>query len=400
VNPDGYIATAGHCVDDGIEGARGAILEQVVDSIVAADPTVPYQVQYDFALANYETEGFEDSSPIDREVSVIVGGGIGNDAEGNALPAQVIDYQPLSEGDVALLKIEASELPSAELAPDADVAQGTPVLSIGYPGSTAEVTDPGLEPTFKDGQISSKTMSGSVPFYETSAAVSQGMSGGPTVGFDGRVVWVNSFSAADERQAFNFITTASQLDALLGRNNVTAELGPVDWTYREGLTQYFEGEYSDAIASFDEVLALSPDFRQAEEFRTNATRARAQFGDAGPPGWIWFAAAGGVLLVVAVLVIVLVTRRRRRAPQAPAFSGGPYGGGPGQGYGASPSWQGTPAQSGTVTPGYGIPMQEWTGTSVPAPAGSPPTLGRGCPRCGTEPASGARFCANCGSPLG
>ena len=275
MNPDGYIATAGHCVDDGIEGARGAILEQVVDSIVAADPTVPYQVQYDFALANYETEGFEDSSPIDREVSVIVGGGIGNDAEGNALPAQVIDYQPLSEGDVALLKIEASELPSAELAPDADVAQGTPVLSIGYPGSTAEVTDPGLEPTFKDGQISSKTMSGSVPFYETSAAVSQGMSGGPTVGFDGRVVWVNSFSAADERQAFNFITTASQLDALLGRNNVTAELGPVDWTYREGLTQYFEGEYSDAIASFDEVLALSPDFRQAEEFRTNATRAGA-----------------------------------------------------------------------------------------------------------------------------
>jgi len=126
VNPDGYIATAGHCVDDGIEGARGAILEQVVDSIVAADPTVPYQVQYDFALANYETEGFEDSSPIDREVSVIVGGGIGNDAEGNALPAQVIDYQPLSEGDVALLKIEASELPSAELAPDADVAQAHP----------------------------------------------------------------------------------------------------------------------------------------------------------------------------------------------------------------------------------------------------------------------------------
>lgn len=178
---------------------------------------------------------------------------------------------------MALLKIEASELPSAELAPDADVGQGTPVLSIGYPGSTAEVTDPGLESTFKDGQISSKTTSGSVPFYETSAAVSQGMSGGPTVGLDGRVVGVNSFSPAREQQAFNFIATASQLDALLGRNNVTAELGPVDWTYREGLTQYFEGEYSDAIASFDDVLALSPDFRQAEEFRTNATRARAQF---------------------------------------------------------------------------------------------------------------------------
>lgn len=244
------------------------------------------------------------------------------------------------------------------------------------------------------------------------------MSGGPTAGLDGRVVGVNSFTPVGEQQAFNFIATASQLNALLGRNNVTAELGPVDRTYREGLIQYFEGEYSDAIATFDEVLALAPDFRQAEEFRAKAIRARAQFGDAGPPGWIWFATAGGVLLVVVAVLVVLVIRRRR-APQTPAFSGsgphggvpsqrdgggpvqgygeGPwqgYGGGPWQGYGASPSEQETPAQPGPVTPGYGIPTQGSPGSagmSVPAPGASGPPLGRGCSRCGAEPPLGARF---------
>src|SRR5207244_3297968 len=124
--------------------------------------------------------GLAKGSPIDSKISVITGS-IQGGAQGQALPARLVDFRSIEQGDAALLKVEASDLPSIELASDADVQIGTPLLSIGYPASADAVTDPSLEPSDKDGQVSSKKTIGSVPFYETSAAVTPGMSGGPTV---------------------------------------------------------------------------------------------------------------------------------------------------------------------------------------------------------------------------
>ena len=60
---------------------------------------------------------------------------------------------------------------------------GQDIVAIGYPASVDEVTDPDLHPSFKAGQVSSvKTRGqGLLTVYELSAAVSGGMSGGPTV---------------------------------------------------------------------------------------------------------------------------------------------------------------------------------------------------------------------------
>lgn len=415
VNPDGYIATAGHCVDVGPEGARRDLIDAVVAEIVAVDPTVPVDVQTKFALLNYKTEGANPGSPIDRTVTVTTGAGTGNSLRGETATAEVVDLQAFGEGDVALLKIPATDLPSVELAPDADVAQGTPVLSIGYPGNREAVTDPSLEPTFKDGQISSRTTTGAVPVYEVSAAVSPGMSGGPTVGLDGRVVGINSFGVG-ETEAFNFIATAARLDELLDRNNVRAELGPVDLIYREGLELYYQGKYSDAIAKFDEALGLSPGFRQAQEFKTNAVRARTEFGDAGVDP-IWYFVVGGAVLLIGgiVLVVVLLRRGRGRRPTPPAFGAPQFAQGAPTGYPGSTPWGGpsagmggpqAPAGSGfpaaptggyPATPAGGYPMP--TADASERSGGITPTITKACSRCGTPQASTARFCSSCGTTV-
>ncbi|MGH3612481.1 MAG: trypsin-like peptidase domain-containing protein, partial [Pseudonocardia sp.] len=70
-------------------------------------------------------------SPIDRTVTVTTG----NSLRGETASAEVVDLQAFSEGDVALVKIPATDLPSVELAPDADVQPGIPVVSIGYPAT-------------------------------------------------------------------------------------------------------------------------------------------------------------------------------------------------------------------------------------------------------------------------
>ena len=54
------------------------------------------------------------------------------------LPARVLDFRPLGEGDVALLKVELGNkiVPAAELSPSAEPQVGDPILAVGYPEST------------------------------------------------------------------------------------------------------------------------------------------------------------------------------------------------------------------------------------------------------------------------
>ncbi|MGH3614908.1 MAG: hypothetical protein ACRDRK_20405, partial [Pseudonocardia sp.] len=103
VNPAGYIATAGHCVDVGPEGARRDLIAIVIADLVGADPTIPIDAQTKFASLNYRTEGVSPGSPIDRTVTVTTG----NSLRGETASAEVVDLQAFSEGDVALVKIPA-----------------------------------------------------------------------------------------------------------------------------------------------------------------------------------------------------------------------------------------------------------------------------------------------------
>jgi hypothetical protein len=64
-----------------------------------------------------------------------------------------------------------------QLAPS-EPAEGESVTAIGYPGSVDDVTDISEEPSFKTGHVSALQTSGGVPFIQTDAAFSAGMSGG------------------------------------------------------------------------------------------------------------------------------------------------------------------------------------------------------------------------------
>ena len=353
VNPDGYIATAGHCVDTTTpNGIKGEFIETVAKQVVAAIPGVTLQDAVDFGTANWTVEGRAKGSPIDTQISVVTGSLQGG-GKGQAVPARVVDVRPFDQGDVALLKVESTDLPSIELATDADVQVGTPVLSIGYPASADAVTDPSLEPSNKDGQVSSKKTVGSVPVYETSAALTPGMSGGPTVDLSGRVLGLNSFMPAGESQAFNFVAPSSGLSELLSRNGVRNVLGPEDKQFRAALDAYYAGHYTDAVAGFDKLLEVAPQHAQAAQYRTLAVKARDKFGDVPvtpapaptsgyTPVVLWSMVGGGTARAVglAVLLVVLVRRRRRGTAVAdPGFPVPP----PFPGYGAIPTQAGPPA---------------------------------------------------------
>ncbi len=88
--------------------------------------------------------------------------------------------------DVALLKIEASGLPTLPLGDPSKVKVGAWVLAIGSPF--------GLENTVTAGIVSAKGRETGdyLPFIQTDVAVNPGNSGGPLLNMDGEVIGINS----------------------------------------------------------------------------------------------------------------------------------------------------------------------------------------------------------------
>jgi len=90
--------------------------------------------------------------------------------------------------DVALIKVEADQLPTVRIASSDDIAVGEWVLAIGSPF--------GFDQTATQGIVSavSRTLPSAdyVPFIQTDVAVNPGNSGGPLFNTDGEVIGINS----------------------------------------------------------------------------------------------------------------------------------------------------------------------------------------------------------------
>jgi serine protease Do len=91
--------------------------------------------------------------------------------------------------DVALLKVDATGLPSLRLRPDVPVRQGELVFAVGSPE--------GLQDSISMGVVSSVTRQPSsdtsMVYIQTDAPINHGNSGGPLVDIDGNVIGMNTF---------------------------------------------------------------------------------------------------------------------------------------------------------------------------------------------------------------
>ena len=322
VSPDGHIVTAGHCAQyDSV--VRAELIEKAARWAIACD--CYYQTTRDELIRRFARGFWAVRSP-ERELAVAYGANAAGLPAGRAIPARLLGIRRAridnteDSGDVALLKIEGEDLPGLLLAPDEDLSVGTDVAAVGYPASVDFVTDTSFAPSFKEGTISSvQTIErGLQEVYEISAAVSGGMSGGPAVDLQGRVVGVNSFGISGEPQPFNFVRPTEIVRELLVDKGVKNGLGRVNEAYRAGLTAFFRGDRQTALRKFDEVLTAVPSHALAHEFRRKAARLpvppRPMPAAGGPPVGLLAGTLGALL----VLVVAGLTMVRRRRPAAPA----------------------------------------------------------------------------------
>ncbi len=108
-------------------------------------------------------------------------------ADRREFEAELVGSDPQS--DIALIKIEASNLPTLKLGNSNLLKQGAWVVAIGSPFN--------FEQTVTAGIVSAKGRSTSqqqyVPFIQTDVAINPGNSGGPLLNMDGEVVGINSW---------------------------------------------------------------------------------------------------------------------------------------------------------------------------------------------------------------
>lgn len=211
VTSDGYIATAGHCVETSTQHQTAA-KNQVVDALVKKGTKINGTgADYNWPVTFGEPTfvALQPNTPTQQDVF-----------KGGPITVRYVDHQSFMQGDNALLQLaNVSGMPTLEIAKTEPATQDS-IVYAGYPGNVTDTTDSSRQPpTFKNAKVASLTTTkGGVPIVQLDTQIAHGMSGGPAMNTNGKVVGINSsgFQASTE----SFITTTDMLNRFLDKNGI------------------------------------------------------------------------------------------------------------------------------------------------------------------------------------
>ncbi len=326
-------------------------------------------------------------------------------AKGRKLDLRKIG-EPIPGKDIAILKMEGTNLPTVKLGDDTKLKTGDRVYAMGYP-AVATVTDvlniaqAIQEPTLTQGIISArKEMAGGWSILQTDASIHGGNSGGPLFNDDGEVIGVNTFGMLDADSGaaisgVNFAIPISIAKQFLSEINVEPAESTFTKNFNTALSAYNSGDYHTALDLLRGINETNPGFPVVQELLAETRQAadenpqpetteadETEDSDAvetlvptredkgstilGLPSVVVYIGAGLLLIALIAVVIILVTRKKPAAMT-----------------GAQPS------------PQYQMPPTPQPQPMATAPG--PDTVS--CANCGADLSPSAKFCNECGEPV-
>jgi S1-C subfamily serine protease len=296
VNPRGWVVTNAHVVFVAQEPPRRWLISHLVDKAFRSECLAAVLARR--GLAPGERPDVEDAlareavaaTPADRVtlepgVSVVL-------QNGRRLPAKIAKYsapvvgEAMSGRDLALLRVEAADMPTLTLGDSARLKIGDKLSVIGFPGvvMSHELLNASarVQASVTHGAVSGfKQDRANQLVIQTDAAAEAGTSGGPVVDAAGLVIGVMTAVTQGEGgtvQGFNFIIPVAALRNFLSGTTVALdETSRFNVTWNAGLSAFFAGHYSRAAPALSEANRLLPEMPDVQRITAeNTTRVKTQ----------------------------------------------------------------------------------------------------------------------------
>jgi S1-C subfamily serine protease len=316
VNPNGAVVTASHVIEPDEQELRNYAVNRLFFEDLGEqlgvgldddqDLTVQYDITDDEALNArlhecYQAIGCEFANPV--QVKVYTPGEIAGQRP-TGLPAQVVHSTGFASTDVAVLQVQASNLPTVTLADSASALQtGDELVALGFAGSAQQLPTGVTEPTKAFGRVSNVREVDGTRVIQADFRAEGGMSGGPVIGADGRVVGLESFTLENGtgQSGQEYVRMIEDIRAALAAAGVTPAGGQADTLFRQAMTDFWAGHYSAAAPALRSVLALHGGHPLARRYLAEA-EAKAGSGEDVPVGRQPSRRPAGLVLVMAVVL--------------------------------------------------------------------------------------------------
>jgi len=318
VDGNGWVVTNAHVVQPAQETPRWLVNQQAQKAVIGAcvaemltkrglapgeRPDVEEQLRRQALDRILPTAKIE----LSPAVSVLLSNGI-------RLPAKIFKYSPpvageagaMSGRDLALLQLEASDMPALPVADSKDLKIGDPIRVLGFPGVVLshELLNASskVEASVTNGAISGFKMDiQNNPVIQTDAPAAWGNSGGPAVNDRSEVVGVLTFVSLGPGaegsivQGFNFVIPSNAVKEFLQGTPVAVNgKSAFNEKWFAGLSRLFAKDWKGAAASFREANRLMPDL---PDVKRALAEAEDKIKNPPPQPFPWAIATGAVSAV-------------------------------------------------------------------------------------------------------
>jgi S1-C subfamily serine protease len=230
--------------------------------------------------------------------------------------------EPTPGKDVAILKIEANNLPTVELESDQSVTPGDRLIPLGYPGAAELVENQIIEPSMTGGVLSARLpMDGGWEVFQTDAAISSGNSGGPVFNENGKVIGVATFGKVDSEtgaqiQGANFVIPMDVVEEFLKDADVEPKYSDISQLYQAAVEQYDQKRFKRALKTFRQINELNPNYPYVQSYITKTLENINQVGDF--PLAVVIGVGGAAVLLLGAGGVYIWRRHQVKSPKANA----------------------------------------------------------------------------------
>jgi S1-C subfamily serine protease len=253
-----------------------------------------------------------------------------------SFPANILSVNqnyPLDNKDVALVKIDQSNVPALQLGSSENLNSGQAIYILGFPENARVSSSDFIEPVFTNGVISAIKEDYGSKLIELNAKVGEGSSGGPVIDSGGNVVGIIATLTGDAGagDTFSQALPIELVKDMLSTAGISNTSGTFRTNFMAGLAAADQSRCKSAVANFQAAKLINVSFaddRTVDKYINNcenlitsglsqdsfADIAKHYINSLGPI--FWSTVSFGLVVLLVLIGVIMHLRKVLKQKQA------------------------------------------------------------------------------------